>query len=329
MERYRMKSGYKKLVCVLLIVLLVLPSAGCSAAKKLFRHESAAAKDSTDVGYQIYYIDSSGLELYPYAYKLEATKEDGIIQECISMLSSVPEGEDCEPVLGTDVQLQKYEFDSETRTLAMYCGSDYNNLSSERQILIRTAIVKTMTQFNGIIDYVSFNIDGNWLTNDAGETMLMKNNDYIITVPDDQEGLKEADIVLYFASLDGTGLVPVTVHRKYDPSLALESIVLDALIVGPVTDDCKEVLSQNTQVKDVYVDDGVCHVDFNSAFLTLVGNQNFCINVYSVVNSLTNLPDVDSVEITVNGEKVTNAPDGVDISGDLTADTGLIAGGHQ
>jgi len=70
-----MKSGYKKLVCVLLIVLLVLPSAGCSAAKKLFRHESAAAKDSTDVGYQIYYIDSSGLELYPYAYKLEATKE--------------------------------------------------------------------------------------------------------------------------------------------------------------------------------------------------------------------------------------------------------------
>lgn len=324
MERYRMKTVFRKSACLLLIVLLILSCAGCGSIRKLFNHSSDDKKDSADIGYQIYYIDSSGKDLYPYAYKLAATKEEGIIQECINMLSNVPAEIDCDPVLGTDLQLQKYEFNSDTKTLAMYFGSDYNALSAEKQILYRTAIVKTMTQFNGIIDYVTFNVDGNWLTNDAGEPMLMKNNDYIISIQDDQNDLEDADIVLYFASLDGSGLVPFTVHRKYDPSMPLESVVLDALIVGPVTDDCNEVLSQNTQVKDVYVEDGVCHVDFNSAFLTLVGNQSFQINVYSVVNSLTSLDEVESVEITVNGEQVKDAPDGIDLSGALTANMDLL-----
>ena len=72
------------------------------------------------------------------------------------------------------------------------------------------------------------------------------------------------------------------------------------------------------------MDNGLCTVDMNSRFLEIVENQAFAVKIYSVVNSLCELPDVDSVQILIDGKTVTST-EGLDISVPLTANEEMIA----
>ena len=84
--------------------------------------------------------------------------------------------------------------------MTLYFSQEYEQLSRTSEMLVRTAIVKTMTQFGGIIDYVSFNVDGSWLTDSNGNTLRMKNSDYVSEVSGSQGHVKEARFCLYFCS---------------------------------------------------------------------------------------------------------------------------------
>ena len=55
---------------------------------------------------------------------------------------------------------------------------------------------------------------------------------------------------------------------------------------------------------DVSVTDGTCSVDFNQRFLDRIKDQSFAINVYSVVNSLTELDYIQQVQIKIDGKIV-------------------------
>jgi germination protein M len=197
-------------------------------------------------------------------------------------------------------------------------------MSQTTEMLVRTAIVKTVTQFSGIVDYVSFNIDGEWLADDAGNTLLMKNTDYVVEVTNNLDHLEDATLQLYFVASDGSGLTCVNTTLKYYNTSPLAYAVLDALIRGPVTEDCLPVVSANTQIKSVYVKDGICQVDFNQGFLEKIDDRNFQLNLYGVVNSLTALDDVSKVQITVDGQAITEAPDGVPMTGYLVARPELV-----
>ena len=48
--------------------------------------------------------------------------------------------------------------------------------------------------------------------------------------------------------------------------------------------------------------DGICYVNFDSNFLTVVNNVNLDIEIYSIVNSLTELQGVNRVQILVDGD---------------------------
>ena len=111
---------------------------------------------------------------------------------------------------------------------------------------------------------------------------------------------------------------------KYEVSAKPEEMLLDALIRGPSESSGGAVLSKNTQIRSIYTKDGICTVDFNQAFLEKTAEQNFKLNVYSVVNTLCSLEQIDRVYINVDGASVENAPDGIDLSRELTPDMSLV-----
>lgn len=197
-------------------------------------------------------------------------------------------------------------------------------MSKTSEMLVRAAIVKTLTQFSGIIDYVSFNIDGEWLADEEGNPLRMKNADYVEEITNNLDHLEDATLTLYFVAADGSGLVKTSMTLKYYNTAPMASVVLDALIRGPVTETGLPVVSANTQVKSVYMNEGICQVDFNQGFLEKVGEQDFSLNVYGVVNSLMELEDVTGVQITVDGQLLTEAPDGTVMDVILTAKPELV-----
>ncbi|MGN0203135.1 MAG: GerMN domain-containing protein [Coprococcus sp.] len=310
---------------VLLLICATAFMGGCQSIKYLAgSHKTGAEPENTGTGYNIYYINNDETKLRAVGYQLVSTTEDGIIQECLEALEMNPEDKNYKPVIAAPVRIERYSYDKDSRTLSLYFYEEYNQMSKTSEMLVRAAIVKTLTQFSGIIDYVSFNVGGEWMADEEGNTLRMKNADYISEITSNLDHLEDANLCLYFASEDGSGLIRTYTTLKYYDTAPMAAVVLDALLRGPTVEGCCPVLSANTQVKNVYVKEGVCQVDFNQGFLEKIGDQDFKLNVYGVVNSLTELKDVDKVQITVDGQVVAEAPDGVLLMDILTAKPDMV-----
>ena len=48
--------------------------------------------------------------------------------------------------------------------------------------------------------------------------------------------------------------------------------------------------------------DGICYVNLDESFLTVVNNVSTDVAVYSIVNSLVELSNINKVQILINGE---------------------------
>ena len=64
----------------------------------------------------------------------------------------------------------------------------------------------------------------------------------------------------------------------------------------------RPTMSDQVKINQITTKDGICYVDFDAKFLEKLPSVTENVAVYSVVNSLVELPNVAQVQITVNGE---------------------------
>ena len=182
----------KRRMAVLLLVMVMLISGGCQNMHHLSANQTSKEDADTGTGYNIYYINNDETRIKAFAYQLSSTTEDGIISECMEALSKTPDDKNYKEVFNSSVKVQQYNYDKDSRTLSLFFSKEYAQMPKTTEMLVRTAIVETMTQFGGIIDYVSFSIDGSWMTDEAGNVLRMKNSDYVSEVGGSQGDLDEA-----------------------------------------------------------------------------------------------------------------------------------------
>ena len=110
-------------------------------------------------------------------------------------------------------------------------------------------------------------------------------------------------LTLYFADKDGTGLEKQTRVIHYSSNIALEKLVVEQLIEGPKGSKLKATLPGTTKLINVSVADRICYLNFDSSFRNTIDNKlTEDVVLYSIVNSLTSLPTVDKVQISLDGE---------------------------
>ncbi len=316
----------KRFAALLLSLLLILSMTGCSNFAEQVRSRFNGSSEKSGSGYNIYYLNQNGTGLLGMSYQLTSTTENEIIAECMNALTMESEDGAYRPVLNGPAVVEDYKYDKETRTLAIYFGQTFESMPAYTQLLTRAAVVKTMTQFRSIVEYVTINIGGKWLTAEDGSVLKMDRNEFVSEITNDLDLLEDAKLTLYFVSGSGSRLAAYeTTQRYYNYSKnSLAAIVMDALLRGPVTDQYRSPLSSSTQVRSIHISDGVCTVDFNQAFLTPVEEVPYELTVYSVVNTLCELSSISQVQITVEGEAVTAAPSNMDLTAPLTAKPELI-----
>ena len=184
-------------------------------------------------------------------------------------------------------------------------STEYKKLSATAEVLIRAAIVRTMTQLEGI-ENVSFTVGGEALTDSLGSIVGPMTADmFIDNAGKEINAYEKTRLKLYFA--DGTGERLVEVISQpivYSSNISMEKLVLEQLIAGPSAEDGEAyaVLSSATKVLGVTVKDGVCYVNFDENALTPVGNATAQVQIYAIVNSLAELPNINRVQIAVGGK---------------------------
>lgn len=279
----------KRILFLLAVLLLAMGISGCKSKDE----------DKVSEGeYWVYYLDKDKLSLVKEEYEPSATKTDKIVTELLDKLTK-PSTKDTYSVFQKKFSVMEVVVDE--KVAYIHFTDDYLQMNDVQEVLFRTAVVKTIGQVKGI-EYVSFYVREQPLTNDAGNVVgLMSAADYIDNLEDNFDEVQFAKVDLYFSDSTGQKLVMVEKEIAFKNNITLEQAVIEKIIAGSGMDTTKDTLPKGLKVLDVSVKDGICYVNFNSVFLDTIVDVSADVTIYSIVNSLCELPNIKKVQILVEG----------------------------
>ena len=117
--------------------------------------------------------------------------------------------------------------------------------------------------------------------------------------------MRETVVTLYFVNSETDELMPEA--RRIDVKELLNepyACIINLLIEGPKSERLARLIPENTFLNSATIQGNCVCVDFSVQFIdNFSGDEKTAQNViYSIVNSLTELNEVDSVKFTINGE---------------------------
>ena len=285
-EAYRWR---KKLICLGLACLMFLSGS-----------LAACGRQTEQSAYHIEYLNKDKNRLVEEPYEPSATDTDGMIKEFLAKLSSDSDNVDYRKPIPNDVEITNYSLDGVLLTL--HFDEDYSKMSAVDEVLCRAAVVRTMTQIDGV-DCVAFYIGDAPLTDAKGNLVGTMNQDSFIENPGEQiNSIQNTNLTLYFSNQAGDGLVKETRRVHYSSNISLEKLIMEQLLEGPESKDAKSAIPSGTKLISVSLVDGVCYVSLDDNFKNQDYSVNEAIVIYSIVDSLSELSSISKVQISVNGD---------------------------
>ncbi len=127
---------------------------------------------------------------------------------------------------------------------------------------------------------------------------------------------------------DDSGMKLVEVERKitFDDSTSKYTAAVESLLEDPGKDNLTKIFPNNAQIRSVTIAGDLATVDLDGAFLkNFVGGstgEEFLVG--SVVNTLTNFPEVKRVKFLVDGQEIETLSGHMDLSTPLERMNDLI-----
>ena len=287
----------KLLPAAVLAAWAVLVLTGCAGK------DMAAAEDGN--GIKLYYLseDLSSLRAADYLPSDGRSADDlgpeEMATDMLTQLSNASaDGKGIPPVQNFAAERLQLQDGALTVTLS----TDYEELTGTREILVRAAMVRTLCQIAGV-DSVTFLCGDHALQDADGNPLGAERADMFIFNSDREIGnYEKVRLHLYFAAKSGDQLVNTWRNVVYNSNVSVERVVVEQVLKGPNSDVVFPTLNPSAKILSVTTRDGVCYVNFDQAFLTEPYDVTSQVAVYSLVNSLTELSSVQTVQITIDGK---------------------------
>ena len=282
----------KKYVILLCALFICIFFTGC------LKEETGLTEDG--IGINVYYLNKDETKISAEAKFLEKGTTKEMIVQTLQFLALAPDNVELKTTLTPAFSVISYSFEEKQVTITV--SEQYKTLSNTTEILTRAAIVRSLTQIPGV-EYVCMTINGEPLTDNAGNAVgFMTANMFIDNEGEEISAYEKAILRLYFANATGDKLIAINRSIIYNSNISLEKLVVEQLISGPISEESFQTINPDTKLISTTVKDGVCYVNFDSAFLTQNLNVTTDVTIYSIVNSLIELSNINKVQIMVDGE---------------------------
>ncbi|MBE5861619.1 MAG: hypothetical protein E7295_02070 [Lachnospiraceae bacterium] len=251
---------------------------------------------------QVYYVSSMETKVETHEYEKPVGSTEEQVKTLMSYLAAVFEKPAYKSPLAMGFNVLGVEYQEGSLVLNM--DDNYSKLSSTTEVLVRAAIVRTLIQADGV-NRVQILVNGNQLVDGAGDPVgWMTEGQFIYNDGSEINSYDQIRVKLYFANESGDKLIAAYREKFYSTNTSLERFVVDEILAGPSGKiaGLYATISPDTKILSVMTKDGICYVNFDSNFLTVVNNVNLDVEIYSIVNSLTELQGVNRVQILVDGD---------------------------
>ena len=154
----------------------------------------------------------------------------------------------------------------------------------------------------------------------VGYFILKKNNnknkiisEYIPEQEITEEQLRTTIITLYF--LDKETLLLAPEARKIDAKDLINNPyekLINLLIEGPKNENLIKLIPENTKINKAEIIDDTLYLDFSEDFIKEqnLGEDQERLIIKSIVNTLTELTEINKIKILIDGEENLEFPDG-------------------
>lgn len=277
----------KRMKGILLIFSMLLALTGCRAGEK------------EDGEYQIYYLNKDKTKLIAEAYDSTGAKGEELLMELLGCLQSAPDDVELCQTLPEEVKINGISINGSY--LFVDFSKEYENMPPTEEVLARAGIVRTLMQAD-VCSVIAFTIDSNPLLTHDGTLVGTMSDDSFVENPGKQiNSSVETKLVLYFSNQEGTGLIKETRNVHYSSNISMEKLIMEQLIEGPKNSALMGTIPSGTNLISVSLLEGVCYVNLSESFRTQSAAVSEEITLYSIVNSLSELPGVSKVQIAING----------------------------
>ncbi len=252
--------------------------------------------------YQVYYVSNSETKVEMHAHEMQTYDTKDQLQELVDCLSANPEKLEYKAPFGMGFQVLDMKL--EEGNLLIDVDAAYKELPAMTEVLVRAAVVRTLTQLPDV-KLVMITVEGNQLYDKNGNTVSWMSADQFIDNDGNEINTYElARVRLYFAGESGADLIEAVREKHYSTNVLMERFVVEELIAGPSgqIEGLFPSINPNTKIINVMTKDGICYVNLDENFLTVVNNVPTDVSIYSIVNSLVELSNINKVQILINGE---------------------------
>lgn len=251
--------------------------------------------------YNVYYTNASGDKLIEKSFKADkglSAKET--IEYLLDKMNEKTKSSSVKVIKPESVTVPKVSVSG--KTAQFYFKTDYYEMDMSTELLYRAAIVKMATQLSDI-QYVHFYVDEAEASYQDGSVIgTMSKDSFTDDSSDKISGLEWKDVNIYYANKSGDKLVKSSETLAYSKNISLEKIVIEKLMGNDTSGNSYSTLPTGVKLLSISVSDGVCYVNFSEEFATGLANVTGEVQIYSVVNSLCSIGQIDSVKIMVNGD---------------------------
>lgn len=184
-------------------------------------------------------------------------------------------------------------------------GAGYGQLSNVKEVLLRTSVVKSLLQIEGV-EGITFSINGSSLLDGDKVPIGMMDSSTILTDNGEEDIYStKKKVKLYYTNETGDKLIPYLTEVKVANNVPLETQVLLLLKNPPISKkNLRSPLPKDFYVNQTQVMDNICYVDLSSDIENAAVNVKEKVTVYAMVNSLTDLDTAYQVQFTIDGKKV-------------------------
>ncbi len=285
-----MKKSRKMFLCAVILLMLT----GLAACGK---------KEQTQEGtlYEIYYVNNDETKIVKREYVTQSVDAESLFDELTGQLQTRSEKMEYQAPLAEEFSITGHVFDSGLLTVDF--DEKYKEMWGIREILIRASIVRTLVQIPGV-ECITFTVAGEPLMDDNGISVGMMTADtFIENAGNEINAYEKVNLRLYFANEEGNLMVEENQRNVvYNSNISMEKLVVEKLIEGPKSAGAYPTINPAAKIVSVTVKDGICYVNLDSAFQSQPYNVTSEVTIYSITNSLVELPNVNKVQIAVDGE---------------------------
>ncbi|GFI62461.1 lipoprotein LpqB [Clostridiales bacterium] len=263
---------------------------------------------------EIYYIDNAGQTLV-----LDNTSIDGDTQEqqafnAYEKMQEVSINDGRRSAVKEGIEVNSMRIDS--GILDIDFNSAYHTMTPGEELTFKTAVVYTLTSLD-FIDFVRITVEGSPLKMTNGQSMgKLGREDIVIDGNISAEPTNYEILTLYFTTFEGNTLGTEIREVEVNPNQPIERYIVEQIIKGPINETLRSVIPADTKIREISTADGICYVDLSTEFATKQSGteKDAVAAIYSIVNSLGEIESVNKVQFLIDGEKVENYRNTMDLS---------------